>query len=107
MATRALLPAISQGVIQSAFLWGYMATQLLGGAMADKYGGKLVLAGGMIWFSLASALLPAALSPSIAAAGLSIPAVLAARCFVVSKQPLLQGPARMGHYMNLVIGGED
>lgn len=26
----------AQGVIQSAFLWGYMATQLLGGALADK-----------------------------------------------------------------------
>lgn len=25
-----------QGVVQSAFLWGYMATQLLGGTLADK-----------------------------------------------------------------------
>ncbi|GFH23432.1 MFS domain-containing protein [Haematococcus lacustris] len=90
-----------QGVIQSAFLWGYMATQLLGGALADKYGsipagcvvmlpqpaslppalgpgtasadkqpgsGKLVLAGGMLWFSLASLLLPLALSPPVVAA---------------------------------------
>ena len=29
-------PASLQGVIQSAFLWGYMATQLLGGALADR-----------------------------------------------------------------------
>ncbi|KAJ9509779.1 hypothetical protein QJQ45_011622 [Haematococcus lacustris] len=72
-----------QGVIQSAFLWGYMATQLLGGALADKYGGKLVLAGGMLWFSLASLLLPLALSPPVVAAGLTLPAMLLARCCVV------------------------
>ncbi|KAL6765902.1 major facilitator superfamily domain-containing protein [Haematococcus lacustris] len=71
-----------QGVIQSAFLWGYMATQLLGGALADKYGGKLVLAGGMLWFSLASLLLPLALSPPVVAAGLTLPAMLLARCCV-------------------------
>ena len=37
-----------------------MATQLLGGYLADKYGGKKVLAGGIAWFSVASLLLPAA-----------------------------------------------
>lgn len=30
-----------QGIIQSAFLWGYMATPILGGTLADQYGGKL------------------------------------------------------------------
>jgi MFS family permease len=59
-----------------------MATQLLGGALADRYGGKRVMAGGIIWFSLASMLLPAALSGPVAAAGLSVPAILAARCAV-------------------------
>lgn len=61
-----------------------MATQLLGGALADRYGGKTVFAGGIAWFSIASFLLPVGLSPSVAAAGLALPAMLAARCFVVS-----------------------
>jgi ACS family sodium-dependent inorganic phosphate cotransporter/ACS family sodium-dependent inorganic phosphate cotransporter-like MFS transporter 9 len=75
-------PPSFQGVVQSAFLWGYAATQLLGGALADRYGGRRVMACGVLWFSLASAALPLALSPGVAAAGLTVPAVLAARCAV-------------------------
>ena len=30
-----------QGLVQSGFLWGYMATQMIGGSLADKYGGNL------------------------------------------------------------------
>ncbi|GAB4816678.1 hypothetical protein N2152v2_003724 [Parachlorella kessleri] len=71
-----------QGVVQSAFLWGYLATQLLGGTLADKYGGKVVMGVGVAWFSLASLLLPAALSPAVAATGLTFAAVLAARFLV-------------------------
>lgn len=77
-------PASMQGLIQSAFLWGYTATQLLGGSLADRYGGRAVIAAGVAWFSLASLLLPAALSPAVAAAGLTLPAVLLARVCVVS-----------------------
>ena len=29
-----------QGLVQSAFLWGYALTPLLGGVLADKYGGE-------------------------------------------------------------------
>lgn len=55
-----------QGFIGSAFLWGYMATQLLGGQAADKYGGKLVISAAIVFFSLAS-LLPLA-APFVPAA---------------------------------------
>lgn len=43
------------------------------------------MAGGIVWFSLASLLLPLALSAPVQAAGLTIPALLLARCCVVSR----------------------
>jgi len=45
--------------------------------------GKLVMGVGIAWFSFASALLPAvAITPWTAAAGMTLPAVLAARFLV-------------------------
>eukprot|EP00798_Chlamydomonas_sp_ICE-L_P009629 gene9629-7543_t len=39
-----------QGLVLSSFFAGYALTQILGGQLADKYGGKLVLASGVaIW----------------------------------------------------------
>jgi ACS family sodium-dependent inorganic phosphate cotransporter/ACS family sodium-dependent inorganic phosphate cotransporter-like MFS transporter 9 len=70
------------GVVQSAFLWGYAATQLAGGALADAHGGRAVLAAGIVVFSIAQAITPAALLPAVAAAGLALPALLAARAAV-------------------------
>lgn len=46
------------------------------------------MAGGIVWFSLASLMLPLALCAPVQAAGLTIPAVLLARCCVV-RQALL------------------
>ncbi|KAL6769597.1 PHT4C [Auxenochlorella protothecoides x Auxenochlorella symbiontica] len=72
-----------QGLVQSAFLWGYMATQLLGGWAADKYGGKTVLGWGIAWFSLSSLLLPLlAVTPLTRSLGLVLPAVLLTRFLV-------------------------
>ncbi|KAK9845874.1 hypothetical protein WJX81_004733 [Elliptochloris bilobata] len=71
-----------QGIVQSAFLYGYMATQLLGGTLADRFGGKAVMACGVAWFSLASLLLPVALSAPVERAGLTVAAVLLARACV-------------------------
>ncbi|KAK9831670.1 hypothetical protein WJX74_005307 [Apatococcus lobatus] len=71
-----------QGIIQSAFLWGYIGTTGLGGSLADKYGGKVVMASSIFWFSLASLLLPLALAGPIGKMGWTLPAVLTARAFV-------------------------
>ena len=64
--------ARSLGLVQSSFLWGYALTPLLGGVLADRYGGKAVLGGGILLWSVATML-----TPSAAAA--SLPALLACR----------------------------
>jgi MFS family permease len=72
-----------QGVVQSAFLWGYLANQLLGGTLADRFGGKAVMTWGVAFFSIASCLLPAvAVTPWTAALGITLPAVLLVRFLV-------------------------
>ncbi|KAF9099525.1 hypothetical protein BGX29_007111 [Mortierella sp. GBA35] len=39
-----------QGVILAAFFFGYVATPIIGGTLADRYGGKRVLAiGALVW----------------------------------------------------------
>ncbi|MEM7079399.1 MAG: MFS transporter, partial [Pseudomonadota bacterium] len=38
-----------QGIILSCFYFGYLVTQFLGGKLADRYCGKVVLAIGVIW----------------------------------------------------------
>lgn len=57
--------AAAQGVILSAFFWGYLWPQLAGGWMADRFGGKHVLAIGVAVWSAATFLTPPA-SASIA-----------------------------------------
>lgn len=60
------------GLVQSSFFWGYLLTQVLGGVWADRFGGKVVLGFGVVWWSLATVLTPLA-------AQLGLPALLAAR----------------------------
>lgn len=50
------------GLVQSSFFWGYLLTQIAGGIWADRYGGKVVLGLGVLWWSLATALTPTAAS---------------------------------------------
>jgi len=48
----------TQGLVLSAFFWGYIVSQLAGGWMADRFGGKAVLAFGVACWSLATLLTP-------------------------------------------------
>ena len=56
-----------QGLALSAFFIGYIATQIVGGRLADKHGGKAVLGIGVLVWSAATLLTPVA-----AAAGFAV-----------------------------------
>ena len=51
----------------SAFFVGYLLTQILGGRLADRFGGKLVLGCGVILWSLFTIITPLAASLGFAA----------------------------------------
>jgi ACS family sodium-dependent inorganic phosphate cotransporter len=50
-------PSVS-GVVQSAFFWGYILSQLPGGYLSSRYGGRATLPAGVGLFSLATAAVP-------------------------------------------------
>jgi MFS transporter, ACS family, solute carrier family 17 (sodium-dependent inorganic phosphate cotransporter), other len=56
----------AQGLVLSAVFWGYLWTQLIGGWMADRFGGHRVLAGGVAIWSLATFVTPIAAAASFA-----------------------------------------
>ncbi|XP_031630362.1 putative inorganic phosphate cotransporter [Contarinia nasturtii] len=47
-----------QGIILSSFFWGYLTTQLLGGILSQRYGGKYVFAMGILFSAFCSLLTP-------------------------------------------------
>jgi len=61
-----------RGFVLSSFFIGYLVTQVLGGWLAGKLGGKVVLGFGVIWWSLFTLLTPLS-------AVASFPALIAAR----------------------------
>src|SRR6266852_7640053 len=52
--------AAARGLILSAFFWGYLWPQMIGGWIADRIGGKRVLAVGVALWSAATFLTPPA-----------------------------------------------
>jgi ACS family sodium-dependent inorganic phosphate cotransporter len=50
----------TSGFVMSSFFLGYLVTQVPGGALAGRFGGKHVLAGGVLLWSLFTALTPPA-----------------------------------------------
>ena len=57
----------AQGLVLSAFFWGYLWLQLAGGWLADRFGGRRVLAAGVGVWSLATFVTPIAARASFAA----------------------------------------
>uniref|UniRef100_A0A224XBP6 Putative inorganic phosphate cotransporter n=1 Tax=Panstrongylus lignarius TaxID=156445 RepID=A0A224XBP6_9HEMI len=48
----------TQGLILSSFFWGYVITQVPGGILADKFGGKLILGIGLAVSSIGTIITP-------------------------------------------------
>jgi ACS family sodium-dependent inorganic phosphate cotransporter len=61
-----------KGLVLSAFYIGYLPLMVASGALANRYGGRIVLGAAVIWWSLFTALTPPA-------ALISLPALLCAR----------------------------
>jgi ACS family sodium-dependent inorganic phosphate cotransporter len=57
----------TRGIVLSSFFYGYLATQVLGGWLADRFGGKIVLGLGVVWWSVFTLLTPPAAYVSLAA----------------------------------------
>ncbi|KAK8950649.1 hypothetical protein KSP39_PZI004119 [Platanthera zijinensis] len=53
------------GIVQSSFLWGYLLSPIIGGAFVDYYGGKVIMAWGVTFWSLATFLTPWAAETSL------------------------------------------
>jgi len=60
MATEFGWDQTTKGIVLSSFFYGYLATQVLGGWLADRYGGKVVLGFGVLWWSIFTLLTPPA-----------------------------------------------
>ncbi|MFT4563866.1 MAG: ACS family sodium-dependent inorganic phosphate cotransporter, partial [Gammaproteobacteria bacterium] len=50
----------TKGYVLSSFFIGYMATQVAGGALANRLGGKIVLGFAVLWWSVFTILTPPA-----------------------------------------------
>src|SRR4051812_31638499 len=48
----------TQGLVLSAFFVGYLATQVIGGRLADRFGGKVVLGVGVLSWSFFTLVTP-------------------------------------------------
>ncbi len=54
-----------KGYVLSSFFIGYMASQIIGGAMANRLGGKLILGFAVLWWSVFTILTPPAAMVSL------------------------------------------
>lgn len=66
MAAEYRWTSVTQGWILSSFFYGYICTQVVGGMLAQKYGGKQVLNFAVLWWSVFTYLTPFACRQSLA-----------------------------------------
>ncbi|PKU68872.1 putative anion transporter 3, chloroplastic [Dendrobium catenatum] len=103
--------------LQSSFLWGYLASSLAGGILADRYGGKRVMAYGVAIWSLATLLTPYAAEHSTAmllatrtlfglAEGVALPSMntLLSRWFPGHERASAVGISMAGFHLGNVMG---
>ncbi|KAF3964668.1 hypothetical protein CMV_011063 [Castanea mollissima] len=105
------------GIVQSSFLWGYICSSVVGGALVDKYGGKRVLATGVALWSLATLLTPWAANHSTTsllairaffglAEGVALPAmgIILSRWFPNHERASAVGISMAGFHLGNVAG---
>ncbi|XP_057519375.1 probable anion transporter 3, chloroplastic [Amaranthus tricolor] len=105
------------GIIQSSFLWGYIISSVIGGAMADEFGGARVMAWGVALWSLATLLTPWAANHSAAtllavrvvfglAQGVAFPSmnILLSRWFPIHERARAVGLSMAGFQLGNVLG---
>ncbi|KAK9069977.1 hypothetical protein SSX86_010375 [Deinandra increscens subsp. villosa] len=105
------------GIVQSSFLWGYIFSSVIGGALVDKYGGKKVIAWGVFLWSLATLLTPWAANHSTMsllavraffglAEGVAMPAmnIILSRWFPCNERATAVGLSMGGFHLGNVVG---
>ncbi|KAL6508034.1 putative anion transporter 3, chloroplastic [Orobanche gracilis] len=105
------------GIVQSSFLWGYLCSSVIGGALVDKYGGKKVIAWGATLWSLATLLTPLAANHSATslfavraffglAEGVALPSMnnLLSRWFPTNERATAVGISMGGFQVGNVVG---
>ncbi|KAA8518994.1 hypothetical protein F0562_016232 [Nyssa sinensis] len=105
------------GIVQSSFLWGYIFSSVVGGALVDRYGGKRVIAWGVALWSLATLLTPWAANHSTAsllavraffglAEGVALPSMstLLSRWFPSHERATAVGISMGGFHLGNVVG---
>ncbi|KAJ4970623.1 hypothetical protein NE237_003722 [Protea cynaroides] len=105
------------GIVQSSFLWGYVLSSLVGGALVDRYGGKRVMACGVAIWSLSTLLTPCAAKHSVGmllatralfglAEGVALPSMntLLSRWFPYHERASAVGFSMAGFHLGNVMG---
>ncbi|KAD6120345.1 hypothetical protein E3N88_11616 [Mikania micrantha] len=105
------------GIVQSSFLWGYILSSVVGGALVDKYGGKRVIAWGVFLWSLATFVTPWAANHSTMsllaaraffglAEGVAMPSmnIILSRWFPCNERATAVGLSMGGFHLGNVVG---